>query len=193
MSRARALAVVLLVSFAAHLLGCVAWRSQVDPLAELYEPRDAGRQRLQVTLSVEHPGATQDFLAKATEDIEAMALEVLQESGRFSLVGTRVPDPELELVLNVVQEERFAEWNLLLSALTATVVPFYERIGVEATGGLYDASGEKLHDIQVEQDLGLILSVLLFPGTPFVPGVVREMRRDLFRSAVVQMDRASLR
>lgn len=186
--------------------GCVTWRSQIDPAAGRYDQlaSDALRpaeKRLLLTLSVRHPGLNQSTVEQRIRFYRQAGVDFLRDSGYFTEVGTSVTDPDLELVLNISEDQSYADDLAFISAyLTACLIPVYDRIETRALGEVYSSNGEKLREFRIEENVSILLSplllrspffVVLFPPWPPPPSLYAgsdQAVQDIFRSAIVQMN-----
>ena len=184
--------VSVLVACALAATGCMGWQSQIDPHSTRYDaipaPRtDAPRKRLQLTISVSHPNVPQENQESREKSLRERAVTVLSDSGLFAEVGTDVTDPDLELVLRLVEEEHFSTAMVWLSAFTAFLLPIVDRVETHGVGEIYSGTGDELGKLEVESAVSIAITLLAFPLIPTAFTATNANETGLFRSVVVQM------
>jgi hypothetical protein len=171
------------------LTGCVGWRSTIDPHAarfELLPPPDTSRPApsLLVTITADRDDKEQ---ADLDERYLEAGMEVLHQSGRFSEVGPDLTEPDLELTLHIHEKQSFDGSLNMLSVMTLTAIPSYDRIDVKATGRVSASDGMPLAEIRVEESATMLIWLLALPLIPFALSTTDAVHADVFRSAIVQM------
>lgn len=184
--------VAAIVALTLVATGCMGWRSQIDPHSTRYDAiaapaPDAPRKRLQLTLSVSHPDVPQQNQERREKVLRNAGLAILSDSGLFAEVGTDIDDPDLELVLRIVEEEHFNRATIWLSALTVFLVPVLDRVETHGVGEIYSGTGENLGELQVESTLSIAIALLALPLVPTAFWASSASQTDLFRSVLVQM------
>jgi hypothetical protein len=171
------------------LPGCVGWRSAVDPHVERFETLSpveptGSAPTLKLTVTADRDGKEQDDLAKRYLE---EGIEVLRQSGRFSEVDVDLEGADLELVLHVDERESFDGSLMMLSAMTLTAVPTYDRFDVRASGQVIGTDGTPLTELTVRESLTVLVWLPAFPLIPLAASAIDNSYADVFRSALVQM------
>ncbi|MBN1866396.1 hypothetical protein JW916_03795 [Candidatus Sumerlaeota bacterium] len=179
--------------------GCAMWRSDIDPNSRRYEParlsagKPVEKKSLLLNIGVEHWAngeSASDSDVNRVPPFAKRATRLFRESGLFREVGTKVSHPDLELIVNVKEEERFSRVLAALCGITFLVIPAYDRVEYECTGYLKNAEGEEsdvLAEVTAKGEMKAVVGWLLLPAAPFSFSTQRRAIDDLFKSVLVQL------
>ncbi len=173
--------------------GCAGWRSTIDPHSERYEEVVSSCDRppeksLLLSISARHLANDQGGAGTdRTETYEKVACDVFQDSGLFSEVGTDVPDPDLELVLNIEEEEHFNQVLTFVCGFTLFIVPAVDRVSLDCEGAVHSASGRELARVEAYEEFKVLIGWIALPAIPTTFIAAGRAQRDIFESVIVQM------
>ena len=114
------------------------------------------------------------------------ALRFFRAAGLFAEVGSDVRDPDLEIVLHVVEEEDFSTALTVVSTLTLFMIPVVDDKTVTVTGSILDAHGTTLAPLAAKGEFRVMIQLFLFPAIGSVGAAAEATDDDLYKSIVVQ-------
>ena len=170
--------------------GCMAYRTCIPEPSKTYRELQGGDLRARLTLNAEHWAnghAVQSAHQACLDRHKKAALKAFSNCGLFREVGPTVSNPDIEIVVDSKEEERYIEALPTVCGLTLMVFPAWADVATETRAKVTTVDGKPIESISAQSKVRVIIELLLLPLTPtfFVAGA--RSTRDVYRSVAVEM------
>jgi len=170
--------------------GCMAYRTRIPEPSKTYRERQGGYLRARLTLNAEHWAnghAVQSAHRTCLDRHKKAALKAFSKCGLFREVGPAVSNPDIEIVVDSKEEERYIEALPAVCGLTLMIFPAWVDVATETRAKVTTVDGKPIESTSAQSEARVIIELLLLPLTPTVFVTSARSTRDVYRSMAVEM------
>jgi hypothetical protein len=172
--------------------GCVAYRTRVPELSKEFKSQKGGTLTARLTVNAEHWANGEikhDARERCAKRHQNAAASVFRKSGLFKEVGPDVAAPDVEIVIETKEEERFSEGIATACGATLLIFPAWVTLVEETSVKVATPGGRTICQFSSESEAKVIMQILLIPTIPSVFFVQSWATSDIYRSVAVEMAR----
>jgi len=113
--------------------------------------------------------------------------KMLSDQHMFGEIGLSVSDPDWSIKIDIREEEKFNEINVILSGCTLLLIPCTDDIEISANATVYDKNGKELAILKSKQNFKYVLQTFLLFAAPWRNVVSDEAQENLIKDIILQL------